>query len=161
MSSSSRWQNMKILKSTPPKDLLSLQLQTEQFPLLKNLKSGWVVTIHQANEKKSTVNRVGCTKTHSYRKCHPQCYDPQPGENSKHGASVWGVKGLNLTLGTTTFRTCTWETSSKTMNFENQWGLSPQTHKIVSVWEPGQKGPRHLDLPSVGPSSEGASHAQT
>lgn len=135
MSSSSRWQNMKILKSIPPKDLLSLQLHTEQFPLLKNLKSGWVVTIHQENEKKSMVNQVGCTETHSYRKCHPQCYDPQPGENSKPGASsVWGVKGLNLTLGTTTFRTCTWETSPQNMELWKPMGLeSPDSQDCVSL----------------------------
>lgn len=134
-----RWS---ILKSTPPKDLLSLQLHTEQFPLLKNLKSGWVVTIHQENEKKSMVNQVGCTETHSYRKCHPQCYDPQPGENSKPGASVWGVKGLNLTLGTTTFRTCTWETSPQNMELWKPNGAwVPRLTRLCHSGNQVNKGP--------------------
>lgn len=116
----SKWQCRKVLNSHSPIDTLKLQLYTEQFPLEKNLKTGWATTSQQANERWTSK-----AKTESHHKPHPQHGNPHLGENSKPTAIPWVLKGLYTTSGMPTFKTNTWE-KPKTSGFEDQWGSCPQ-----------------------------------
>ena len=68
----------RILNSPPPMD--TVFLYTKFFPLKKNLKAGWAMTIHEANGKRHThthihthtSKRVEEAGTQCHHKLHPQ-----------------------------------------------------------------------------------------
>lgn len=101
----------------------------------KNLKSDWGRTTHQANEKKPTRKQVREARTQSCHKLHPQHGVPQMERNSKSSTPPWGVKGLNPTLGISTFETYAWEMSTQNIYLWKPRKLCPETQKTMTVWE--------------------------
>lgn len=122
-----------------------------------NPETSWLALIHQENKKKPTLTWVGKPHTQSHHKPQPWHSDTQLGGNSQLPASLWRVKGLNPTVGTTTLKTATWEMDSQTIYLWKPMGLAC-TYKITVysdlialkryLWT-------HHGLPP-GPSSEAA-----
>lgn len=67
--SDSRWWWRKIRNSPPPTDTLVYNYIWDNFLLKKNLKAGWGMTTHQANEKNTTSKQAGrgINPTHTER----------------------------------------------------------------------------------------------
>lgn len=112
----------------------SLQLYLEKFLLQETSQPAKLS--EQRRKKSSTWEQVGEAAPPPHHKPHPWHGDPQAAGNSKPRASTMGAKGLNSTLGSPNFKTCTCETSPQ--NFQGLMSTSPL--RVLESEKPLLKG---------------------
>lgn len=121
----------------------------EQFPLKKQRRAEWQLHMGKPEEKHAEAHRRVRDGIPSWSPLLAQWRTT--GKELKTWSFFVRSTGFKLTLGLTTFKTYTWETTPQNIHLKTDKGLCSKTHKTEVIWETALLGLTCSDSPIQGP----------